>query len=128
MHKCNSIAIIDKSDYLEKMRIILSDSLAQDKQLNFIVNAEKHITDLPKDLKNSGVISGTVYKGLKPRGFRFGIFYCLCKVKKQLDDNCPPFRPIMSTIKTPTYNLAKLPVTLLWSRLIPIPIYMYCKK
>ena len=49
--KGNSIAIIDKSNYLEKMRNILSDSskftqvsVAEDKQLNFIVNVEKHIT------------------------------------------------------------------------------------
>ena len=28
-------------------------------------------------------------------------------------DNCPPFRPIMSAIKTPTYDLAKFLVPLL---------------
>ena len=48
-------AIIDK---IEKMRNNLSDSgkftqvsVAEDKQLNFMVNIEKHITDLLKDLK-----------------------------------------------------------------------------
>ena len=87
--KGNSIAIIDKCDYLEKMRNILSDSskftqvsVAEDKQLNFTVNVEKHITDLPKDFKNSEVVSETVYKSLKPRGSRFGILYGLCKVRK----------------------------------------------
>ena len=50
------------------MRNILSDStkfnqlfVAEDKQLNFIVNVEKHIADLLKDLKNSEVISEIVY-------------------------------------------------------------------
>ena len=69
LHKGNSIAIIDKRDYLEKMRNILSDSrkfnqvsAAKDKQLNFIVNVEKHITDLLKDLKISEVISETICK------------------------------------------------------------------
>ena len=111
--KGNSIAIIDKSNYLEKMQNILPDSskftqvsVAEDKQLNFIVNVEKHITDLLKDLKNSEVIFETVYKSLKPRGSRFGILHGLCKVHKQLVDNCLPFRPIMSAIKTPTYKLA----------------------
>ena len=92
--KGNSIAIIDKSDYLEKMRNILSDSskftqvsVTEDKQLNFIVNVEKRITDLLKDLKISEVISETVYKSLKPRGSKFGILYGLCKVHKQLIDN-----------------------------------------
>ena len=107
--ECNSIAIIDK---IEKMRNNLSHSskftqvsVAEDKQLNFMVNIEKHITDLLKDLKNSEVISETVYKSLKNRGSRFGIPYCLSKVHKQLIDNCPPFRPIMSAIKTPIYHI-----------------------
>ena len=54
----NFIAIIDKSDYLKKMRNILSDSskftqvsVGEDKKLNFIGNVEKHITDLLKDFK-----------------------------------------------------------------------------
>ena len=41
----------------------------------------------------------TVYKSLKSRGSRFGILYGLCKVHKQLVDNCPPYRPIMSESK-----------------------------
>ena len=68
------MAIIDKSEYLEKMRNILSDSseftlvfVTKDKELNFIVNVEKYITDLLKDLKNSEVISETFYRSLKPR-------------------------------------------------------------
>ena len=81
--------------------------------MNFIVNVETHIADLLKDLKTSEVISATFYKSLKPRGSRFGIFYGLFKVHKQLVDNCPPFRPIMSSIKTPTYNLAKFLIPLL---------------
>ena len=104
------------------MRNILSDSkkfnqvsATKDKQLNFIVNIEKHITDLLKDLKISEVISENICKSLKQRGSKFGILYGLCKVHKQLVDNCPPFRPIMSAIKTPTYNLAKFLVPLLES-------------
>ena len=101
MDKGNSIAITEKGDNLEKMRNILSDStkfsqlfVAEDKQLNFIVNVEKHITGLLKDLKNSEVISEIVYKSSKPRGCGFGILYCLCKAPKHLLHNCPPFRPL----------------------------------
>ena len=64
-------AIINKRDNLQKMRNILTDSskfthvsVDEDKQLNFIVNVEKHVTGLLKDLKNSEVISETVYKSL----------------------------------------------------------------
>ena len=81
-------------------------SVAEDKQLNFIVNVGKYVTDLLKDLKNCEVISETVYKSLIPKGSKFGILYGLRKFQKQLVDNCPPFRPIMSAIKTATYNLA----------------------
>ena len=69
MDKGQSVAIIYERDYLEKMRNILPDSrkfnqasATKDKQLNFIVNVEKHITDLLKDLKISEVISETIYK------------------------------------------------------------------
>ena len=50
---------------------------------------------------------------MKPRGSRFGTLYGLCKVHKQLVDNCPTFGPIMSAIKTPRYNLAKFLVLLI---------------
>ena len=64
--KGNSIAIIDKDDYLQKMRNILSDSskfsevfVTNEKHLNFLVNIEKKITDLLKQLNDSQVISDT---------------------------------------------------------------------
>ena len=112
--KGNSIAIVDQDDYLQKMQNILSDSskfsedfVTNEKLLNFLVNIEKEITDLLKQLNDSQVISDTEYKKLKPRGSRFGILYGLCKIHKSLIDNCPPFRPILSAIKTPSYNIAK---------------------
>ena len=112
--KGNSIAIIDKDDYLQKMQNILSDSskfsevfVTNEKHLDFLVNIEKQITDLLKQLNDSQVISDTEYKKLKPTGSRFGILYDLCKIHKSLIDNCPPFRPILSAIKTPSYNIAK---------------------
>ena len=41
--------------------------------------------------------------------------YGLCKVHKDIIDNCPPFRPILSAINTPTYKLAKFLVPILKS-------------
>ena len=118
--KGSSIAIIDKDDYLQKMWNILSDSskfsevfVTNQKHLNFSVNIEKQITDLLKQLNDSQVISDTEYKKLKPRGSRFGILYGLCKIHKSLINNCPPFHPILSAIKTPSYNIAKYLVPLL---------------
>ena len=39
--------------------------------------------------------------------------YGLAKVHKQLVKICPPFRPILSAIGTPTYNIAKFLVSVL---------------
>ena len=87
---------------ISTLKSFIQVSAVEDKQLNLIVNIEKHIADLLKDSKKSEVISETVYKSLKPRGSRLGVLYGLCKVHKQLVDNCSSFRPIMSAIKTPT--------------------------
>ena len=42
-----------------------------------------------------------------PLGSHFGILYGFAKVHKQLVNNCPPFRPTLSAIGTPAYNIAK---------------------
>ena len=46
------------------------------------------------------------YDKICPVGSHFGILYGLAKAHKQLINNCPPFRPILSGIVTPTYNIA----------------------
>ena len=96
------------------MRNILRDSskfseirITKENHLIFLINIEKQVTDLVKQLNDSQVISDTEYKKLKPRGSRFDILYGLCKIHKSLIHNCPPFRPILSAIKTPSYNVAK---------------------
>ena len=50
---------------------------------------------------------------LKPRGFSFGVLYVLCKTHKKVLDNCPLLTPILSAIKIPSYNLAKILVPLI---------------
>ena len=112
--KGNSIAIINKDDYFQKMQNILSDSskffeicITKEKHVNFLINIEKQITDLLKQLNHSQVISDTEYKKLKLIGSRFGMLYGLCKIHKSLIDNCPPFWSILSAIKTPSYNIVK---------------------
>ena len=39
--------------------------------------------------------------------------YGNCKIHKQQVDGCPPFRPILSALQSPTYNLAKFLVPIL---------------
>ena len=50
---------------------------------------------------------------LKPHGSQPGILYGLCKIHKVITDRIPPFRPILSTINTPSYQLAKFFVPIL---------------
>ena len=100
--KGNFIAIINKDDYLQKMRNILSDSskfseicIAKEQNLNFLINIEKLITDLLKQLNDSQEISDTKCKKLIPRGSRFDILYGLCEIHKSFIDNFPPLQPIL---------------------------------
>ena len=68
-----------------------------------------------KKLVASNSIFEETRRSLKPVGTRPGIMYGLCKVHKDIIDNCPPFRPILSAINTPTYKLAKFLVLILKS-------------
>ena len=118
--KGNSVVVIYKSDYLIKMYNILSDSkkfvkssVLDEKHLNFIIGIEKKLTKLLKELKASGTILENDCKSFKPRRSSFGVLYSLCKTHKKVLDKFPPFRPILSAIKTSSYNLAKFLVPLI---------------
>ena len=66
-----------------------------------------------KRLENEGKISEKKYELIYPRGSRPSILYGSPKVHKPVINNCPKFRPILSTIGTPTYKLAKFLVPIL---------------
>ena len=114
--------VVDKADYLDKMENLLNDTqkfeknnLKNDGILNFAINHEKRVGNILKKLVVSNSISEGTRRSLKPVGTRPGIMYGLCKVHKDIVDNCPPFRPILSAINTPTYKLAKFLVPILKS-------------
>ena len=118
--KGNSVVIVDKDTYIKRMENLLSDqrkfekvTLKNDAFLNFVVNQEKRIDTIFKKLVDSNSMSKEMRKFVKPVGTRPGIMYGNCKVHKQQVDGCPPFRPILSALQTPTYNLAKFLVPLL---------------
>ena len=78
--KGNSIVPINKSDYLDKMCNILSDSekfvkssVVDDKHLNYVIGIEKKQTDSLKELKASEAILEIDFKKFKPRGSSFGV-------------------------------------------------------
>ena len=90
-------------------------NLKNDGILNFAINQEKRVDNILKKLVASNSISEETRRSLKPVGTRPGIMYGLCKVHKDIIDNCPPFRPIFSAINTTTYKLAKFLVPVLKS-------------
>ena len=66
-----------------------------------------------KRLENDGKISEKEYELIYPRGSRPGILHRSPKVHKPVINNCPKFRPILSTIETTTHKSAKFLVPIL---------------
>ena len=58
-------------------------------------------------MKNQELFLLNNIEKIKAVGSRPGVLYGLCKVHKAITDICPPFRPILSAIGTPSYKLAK---------------------
>ena len=70
-NKGNTIVILDKDSYLKSVEALLKDSskfksipVAPDKDLNYIINSSKRLTDLLKKLKNKNAIIKETYNKL----------------------------------------------------------------
>ena len=88
-------------------------NIEEDKKLNFLLKSKKKVIDLIKYLQNEGKFSEKEYRLIYLMGSRPGILYGGPKVKKPVIINCPKSRPILSTIETPIYKLAKFLVPIL---------------
>ena len=101
--------IVDKADYLDKVENVLNDTCQIKKNnlkikgiLSFPVNQEKCVDNVFKKLVSNIISAGSFLKQLG-----LGQIYGLSKVHKDIIDNYPPFRNILSAINTPTYKLSK---------------------
>ena len=108
--KGNGVVLLSKTRYLEKVKEILSDS-TKFKELtdNPTKTRERSLTNYLLKLKHAGILNENEYKEIKPVGSNPGIMYGLPKVHK---DNYP-IRPIVSSIGTYNYRLAKYLVQIL---------------
>ena len=104
----NSIIVLNKTNYLDKIYNILSDSkkfgkssVLDDKHFNFNIGIEKKLTNLLKELKSSETISEIDYQNLKPRDSSFGVVYGLCKTHKMSLTNAPHLDSFYQQIKLP---------------------------
>ena len=111
--KGNTVAILNRKDYVCKMKNILNDSSKFHKVYIDHDNMESRVTDVIKNLRDKKEISIEQYKDLSRSGSRPGIMYGLAKVHKIVRDGLPSFRPIFSAIGTPTYKPAKFLVPIL---------------
>ena len=111
--KGNTVVIIDKDKYIQGVKNAISDSskfipldiLPED----YIVNVEKKFRRLFNNLYDNKKISKDELLKICPVGMtiRPGIRYGNSKVHKPVVDNMPKFKPILSAINTPGYNLAE---------------------
>lgn len=121
--KGNSIVILDNISYVERILEILNDNskfvkltdknIQNNKELQFIDKHEEKIRVFLKKLLVSNKISKQQHDNMYPIGSRPGIMYGLAKIHKALVNNFPKFRPILSTIGTCSYKLAKFLVPVL---------------
>ena len=112
--KANTVVIIDKEKYIQGAKNAVSDSSAfiplnipPEDYINYIVNVEIKLRKLFYSLYDNNKISKDELLKICPVGSRPGILYESPKVHKPVVDNMPKFKPILSAINPPGYNLAK---------------------
>ena len=105
--KGNSIVILKKTDYTERMTERLSDidkfkklNIKPGKELNLLLKHEDKLVSLLKGLKN--YIEEDLYKSLYLQGSQPGVMYDLSKIHKPLVNDFPKLRPILSALSTGT--------------------------
>ena len=103
--KGRGVVLMNKSEYLDKSHEILNDitifrKISED-LLTHITRLEDKLNRILKSIKNN--IGWKNYNSLYASGSQPGIMYCLPKVHKP---NIP-LRPIISSINTVNYKLAK---------------------
>ena len=104
----NAIEIFDKNSYLKSSQKVLEDSwkfknipVVSDKDINYVINYEKRVTNLLKKLKNKNGISKETHDKLGPVGSKSGTLFGPAKVHKPLRNGLPSFRSILSTTAIP---------------------------
>ena len=109
--KGNGVVILNKTDYVAKMKNILNDPVnfekISDNIYKIVTKLEDKNNHLVDNLFKKKCISEDQKNKLRSTGSQPGIIYGLPKIHKK----DTPLRPILSTIGTPNYNMSKFLVT-----------------
>ena len=107
--KGNGVVIIDKSIYIRKMLELLNDS-SKFRKINEdpTRKREGQLQRFLRTLKGSRFLDDFTYSKVYPSGSQCGRLYGLPKLHKiSSSSQVPPFRPVVSSIGTYNYQLAK---------------------
>ena len=117
--KGNGVVVLDRATYDESILNLITDS-SKFNNLNCdpTLSREGKLQRLLRKLKKNGEIDDTTYKDIYPTGSQPARIYGSPKMHKVCEpSSAPPFRPIVSSIGTYNYNLAKFLCTLLDSHI-----------
>src|SRR5215469_12911630 len=110
--KGKAVVLVNRSDYITKMTDILSDSRKFERLsvdlYKSLLSIEDKLNNFLRKLKSKNILT-EFYDNLYVSGSQPGVLYGLPKIHKPL----LPFRPILSAINTPTYNMAKFLVPII---------------
>ena len=101
--KGNATVVLNKGNYHKKMEDLLEDSSYRSLRSNPTARVEKKVADALKEVENKGCISTNLRKSLLNKYSTPPQLYGLPKIHKK----GTPLRPIVSSIDSPTYKLAK---------------------
>ena len=104
--KGRGVVVMDKNDYISKMNVILSDRTKFTPRFDDpTLKRENSLKRLLLRLKNEHLISDAFYNTARPTGSAPGRLYGLPKMHKKQQNY--PLRPVLSSIRTFNYGLAK---------------------
>ena len=101
--KGKATVVMDRQDYDTKMKAVLQDGKYQTLRRDPTVKVENRIASTLKSLRNNGHIDDKLCDYLMPRYTTSPQMYGLPKIHKE----DIPMRPIVSTINSPSYKVAK---------------------